>query len=60
MKMNTFHQEGNLRLTGSVEVQEGNLRPMGSVEVQEGNLRPTGSVEVHNNSKNAKKAILEQ
>ena len=41
-------QEGNLRPSGSVEVQEGNLRPQaGSVEVQEGNLRPqAGSVEV--------------
>ena len=29
-----YHQEGNLRPAGSVEVQEGNLRPAGSVEVQ--------------------------
>jgi len=39
-------QEGNLRPSGSVEVQEGNLPPSGSVEVQEGNLPPSGSVEV--------------
>jgi len=55
--MNIFHQEGNLRPEGSVEVQEGNCeplvrRPEGSVEVQEGNReplvrRPEGSVEVH-------------
>ena len=33
--------------TGLFFHQEGNLRPAGSVEVQEGNLRPAGSVEVH-------------
>ena len=32
--INAYHQEGNLRHVGSVEVQEGNLRHVGSVEVQ--------------------------